>query len=173
VSWRKVLWIVLGILVVVAAAGGAYYYFRVRPAQAAQAAAAQTPTVATGAVTRGDLVISASGSGTLVPAREMEVGFQSGGTLKEVLVKLGGVVEAGQTLAILDDTDLRNAVTQAEISLRLAQISLDTLSESADASELAAAQASVASAKASLAKLTAAPDSQSLLAARETRKSAP
>jgi HlyD family secretion protein len=82
------------------------------------------------------------------------------------------VVEAGQTLAILDDTDLRNAVTQAEINLRLAQISLDTLSESADASELAAAQASVASAKASLAKLTAAPDSQSLLAARETLKSA-
>jgi HlyD family secretion protein len=172
VSRRKIPWIILGILVVLAAGGGAYYYFRIRPAQAAQAAAAQTPTVSTVAVTRGDLVISASGSGTLVPAREMAVAFQSGGTLKEVLVQLGDVVEAGQPLATLDETDLRSSVTQAEINLRLAQISLDTLMESADPSELAVAQASVSSAKASLASLTAAPDSQSLLAARETLKSA-
>jgi len=169
---RKAPWIILGIVVVLAAAGGAYYYFRIRPAQAAQAAAAQTPTISTGAVTRGDLVISASGSGTLAPASEMAVAFQSGGTLKEVLVHLGDVVEAGQPLATLDDTDLRNSVTQAEINLRLAEISLDTLTESADASELAVAQSSVGSAKASLANLTAAPDSQSLLAARETLKSA-
>ncbi len=101
-SRRRVPWIILGVAVLLAAAGGAYYYFRVRPAQAAQAAAAQTPTIATGTVTRGDLVISASGSGTLAPEREMSVGFQTGGTLKEVLVQLGDVVEAGQTLATLD-----------------------------------------------------------------------
>jgi HlyD family secretion protein len=169
---KKVPWIILGIVVVIAAAGGAYYFFRLRPAQAAQAAAAQTPAISTGTVTRGDLVISASGSGTLVPAREMEVGFQTSGTLKELLVKLGDVVEAGQTLAVLDETDLRSAVTEAEINLRLAQITLDTLTESADASEVASAHASLASAKDSLAKLTAAPDSQALLAARETLKSA-
>jgi HlyD family secretion protein len=169
---RKATWIVLVILVLLVAAGGAYYNFQIRPAQAAQAAAARAPTVSTGTVARGDLVISASGSGALVPASEMAVGFQSGGTLKEVLVHLGDVVEAGQTLATLDETDLRNSVTEAEINLRLAQISLDTLTESADASELAAAQASVASAKASLAKLTAPPDGQALLAARETLKSA-
>jgi HlyD family secretion protein len=169
---KKIPWIILGIVVVLAAAGGAYYYFRVRPAQAAKTAAAQTPAISTGTVTRGDLVISASGSGTLVPARETAVGFQSGGTVKEVLVKLGDVVEAGQTLATLDDADLREAVTQAEINLRLAQISLDDLTQAADPGEVAAAQASVASAKASLAKLTAAPDSQALLAARESLKSA-
>jgi HlyD family secretion protein len=172
VARRRIPWIILVIVVVLAAAGGAYYYFRVRPAQAAQAAAAQAPTISTGTVTRGDLVISASGSGTLVPAQEVAVAFQTGGTLKELLVKLGDVVEAGQTLAVLDDTDLSDAVTQAEISLRLAQISLDTLTESADASEVASAQASLASAKASLANLTAAPDSLDLLAARETLKSA-
>jgi HlyD family secretion protein len=168
---KKILPIILVIVVIVAAAGGAYYYFRIRPAQAAQAAA-QIPTISTGTVTRGDLVLSASGSGTLVPAREMAVGFQSGGTLKEVLVQLGDVVEADQTLAVLDDTDLRNSVTAAEINLRLAQISLDALTESAGASEVASAQASLASAKASLANLTAAPDSLALLAARETLKSA-
>lgn len=171
-SWKKFLWIILGIVVVLGAAGGAYYFFRLRPAQAAQAAAAQTPAISMSTVTRGDLVISASGSGTLVPAREMEVGFQTGGTLKELLVKLGDVAEAGQTLAVLDETDLRSAVTEAEINLRLAQITLDALSESADASEVASAHASLASAKDSLAKLTAAPDSQAALAARETLKSA-
>jgi HlyD family secretion protein len=169
---KKVPWIILGIVVVIAAAGGAYYFFRLRPTQQAQAAAAQTPTISTGTVTRGDLVISAGGSGTLVPAREQAIAFESGGKLKEVLVKLGDVVEAGQTLAVLDDADLRNAVTEAEINLRLAQISLDALTKAADAGDVASAQASVASAKASLAKLTAAPDSQALLAARESLKSA-
>jgi HlyD family secretion protein len=172
VTRRKTPWIILILIVVLAAAGGAYYYFRVRPAQAARAAAAQVPTISTSTVSRGDLVISASGSGTLVPAREVAVAFQSGGTLKELPVKLGDVVAAGQTLAVLDDTDLRNAVTEAEINLRLAQISLDALTEAADPAEVASAEASVASAKASLEKLTAAPDSQALLAARETLKSA-
>jgi len=172
VFWKKFPWIILGIVVVLGAAGGAYYFVRLRPAQAAQAAAAQKPAISTSTVTRGDLVISASGSGTLVPAREAEVGFQTSGTLKELLVKLGEVVEAGQRLAVLDETDLSSAVTEAEINLRLAQIALDTLSESADASDVASAHASLASAKDSLAKLTAAPDSQALLAARETLKSA-
>jgi HlyD family secretion protein len=172
VSRRKIPWIILGVVLVLAAAGGAYYYFKVRPEQQARAAAAQAPAIATGAVTRGDLMLSASGSGTLVPARELAVAFESGGRLKEVLVNLGDVVEAGQTLAVLDDTDLVNAVAGAEINLRLAEISLETLTESADASDVAAAQASVASARDSLAKLTAAPDSQALLAARESLKSA-
>ena len=123
-------------------------------------------------MTRGDLVISASGSGTLVPAREVGVGFKNGGTVKEILVQVGDVVEQGQTLATLDETDLQSAVTQAEINLRLAQISLETLNKSATASEQASAQASLASAKANLAKLTAAPDSQALLAASENLKSA-
>ena len=171
-SQRKVLWIVVGIVVLLAAAGGAYYFFRIRPAQATQEAAQQTPVLATGTVMRGDLVISASGAGTLVPAREMEVGFQTSGTLKDLLVKLGDVVEAGQTLAVLDDTDLQNAVKEAQINLRLAQISLESLTQGADPSDLAAAQASVASARDSLAKLTAAPDSQALLAARESLNSA-
>ncbi|MGE5602908.1 MAG: efflux RND transporter periplasmic adaptor subunit [Nitrososphaerales archaeon] len=172
-SRRKIPWLILGLIVIIAAAGGAFYYFyRVRPARAAEAAAAQVPTIATSTVTRGDLVISASGSGTLVPAQQMEAGFQNGGTLKEVLVKLGDVVEAGQPLAKLDDTDLSNSVTEAGISLKLAQLNVDSLTKSASASEVAAAEASVASAKASLAKLTEAPDNQSVLAARETLKSA-
>ena len=89
-----------------------------------------------------------------------------------MLVKVGDVVEEGQLLATLDDTDLQTAVTQGEISLRLAEISLETLGKSAGASEVASAQAGIASAKANLAKLTAAPDSQGLLAARENLKSA-
>lgn len=171
-SRRKIPWIILGLVIIVAASGGAYYYFEVRPAQAVKAAAVQMPTISTSTVSRGDLVISASGSGSLVPAREMQVGFQNGGAVKEVLVKLGDVVEAGQPLATLDDTDLKNAVTDAEISLRLTQLNIDSLTKAASASDVAAAEANVASAKASLAKLTEAPDSQSVVAARETLKSA-
>ena len=78
-SRRRAPWIILGLVIVLAAAGGAYYYFRVRPAQAAKAAAVETPTISTSTVTRGDLVLSASGSGTLVPRARWGSGFKTAG----------------------------------------------------------------------------------------------
>ncbi len=170
-SRRRTPWIILILLILAAAGGGAYYYyFHLRPA--AQAATAPEPTISTTRASRGDLIITAAGSGTLIPADEVSLGFQTSGTLAEVLVKVGDVVQAGQVLARLDDTDVQREVAQAEISHRLAQLSLEALTREASAAEIAAAQASLASAKANLAKLTAGPDSQEVLAARENLKSA-
>ena len=45
---------------------------------------------------RGDLRLTADGSGTLIPAQELSIGFSSGGTLTEMLVKVGDKVQAGQ-----------------------------------------------------------------------------
>jgi RND family efflux transporter MFP subunit len=126
----------------------------------------------TGEVTRGDLVLTADGSGTLVPATELSLGFSSGGTVTEVLVKVGDHVEAGQLLARIDDADAQVAVKQAEIGLRQAEIALAALTEDVNVAELAAAQGSVASAKASLTALTSPAGTQEVLAARQTLKSA-
>jgi HlyD family secretion protein len=118
------------------------------------------------------LVISASGSGTLVPAFEVAVGFRSSGVLAELLVGVGDRVEAGQVLARLDPTDAQDQVTQAEISLRKAELDLAKLAEAVDPGDLAAAESNLASARASLTKLTALPGDYEVLSAEQNLESA-
>jgi HlyD family secretion protein len=160
---KRLFWIIL--LVLVAAAGGYYYYNNIY-------LQAQEPVeeeiIATYTVGRGDLAITASGSGTLIPAAEITAGFRSGGVLAEMLVEVGDKVEAGHLLARLDDTDAQDQVAQAEIGLRQAELNLAELAEEVDPAALASAQASLSSAKADLTKLTAPPGDQDLLAAQET-----
>jgi HlyD family secretion protein len=165
---NKIFWIVLVALVLVAAGSGFYYYDSVY----LQAQEPEAETIATGTVTRGDLVITASGSGTLVPSTEIAVGFRSGGRLAELLVEVGDMVEAGQPLARLDDVDAQDQVAQAEIAQRQAELDLAELLEEADPADLAAAQASLSSAKANLTALTSPPGDQDLLSAQENLKSA-
>jgi RND family efflux transporter MFP subunit len=166
---KRLFWIIVLALVLVAAGGGYYYYNNVY-LQAQEPAEAET--IATYTVSRGDLIITASGSGTLVPATEIALGFRSSGVLAEVMVEVGDKVEAGELLARLDDADARDQVAQAEINLRQAELNLAELTEEVDAADLAAAQASLSSAKADLTRLTSPPDEYDLLAAQETLKSA-
>lgn len=168
---KKLFWILI-VAVLLTATGGGYWYYHTGQAKVQAAAAAAAPTGSTATVTRGDLLITASGSGSLVPAKEVSVGFSSSGTLVEMLVAVGDTVEAGQVLARLDDTDAQTEVSQAQMSLRQAELSLSDLRAGADAAELASAQGSLASAKASLASLTSPADSQEVVAARQTLKSA-
>ncbi len=165
---KRVFWIILIVLLVIA--GGGYFYYDNVYLQAQEPA--EQETISTYTVGRGELVISASGSGTLIPASELALGFQSGGVLAEVLVEVGDQVEAGQLLARLDSTDAQDQVAQAEISLHQAELDLASLSEDVDAADLAAAQANLSSAKASLTALTSPAADQDLLAAKENLKSA-
>ncbi len=166
---KKMFWILV-IALLLMAGGGGYYYYQTIQAKAQAAAAEPAETTAT--VERGDLVITASGSGTLIPARELSIGFRSSGVVAELLVQVGDKVEAGQLLARLDDTEARAQVRQAEINLRQAEISLAKLTEDVSAAELAAAQGNLASARAALTKLTSPASSQEVLAARQNLKSA-
>jgi RND family efflux transporter MFP subunit len=151
-------------------AGGGYYFYRNVYSQAQEPDG--EPTIITAQAGRGDLVISASGSGTLIPASESVVGFRNGGVLAELLVDVGEEVEAGQLLARLDDADAQDEVRQAELSLRQAELDLIELGEEADPADLAGARASLASAEAELNALMSPPADQDLLAARENLRSA-
>jgi multidrug efflux pump subunit AcrA (membrane-fusion protein) len=166
---RRLFWIIALALALVASGAGYYYYNNVYT-QAQEPV--EEEAIATYTVGRGDLVITASGSGTLIPATETPLGFRSGGYLAEILVEVGDRVEAGQALARLDDADALDQVAQAEIGLRQAELELNELTQEVDAADLAAAQASLASAKANLSALTSPPDDQELLAARENLNSA-
>ena len=102
------------------AAAAAYYYNGRRP----QAQQSEEPTITTDQVRRGDLTITADGSGTLVPGSEAQLGFFTGGVLTEVLVKVGDQVQAGDALAGVDETDAAKAVASAELQVLKAQLDL-------------------------------------------------
>jgi RND family efflux transporter MFP subunit len=167
---KRLFWIIVLALVLVLGAGGGYYYYNNVYLQAQEPA--EEETIATYTVGRGDLVITASGSGTLIPASEIALGFRSSGILSELLVEVGYGVEAGDLLARLDDTDAQDQLAQAQINLRQSELNLMELTEEVDPADLASAQASLSSAKADLTRLTAPPSEQDLLAAQESLKSA-
>ena len=60
-------------------------------------------------------------SAEVVPAQVSELGFLISGMVKDIPVKEGDTVQAGQTLMVLDTPDLQSAVDQAQAGLRAAQ----------------------------------------------------
>jgi RND family efflux transporter MFP subunit len=60
-------------------------------------------------------------SAVIVPARVAHLGFLMSAIARDIPVKEGDIVQAGQTLAILDAPDLQFAVTATEAALRSAQ----------------------------------------------------
>ena len=60
-------------------------------------------------------------SAVIVPAQVTELGFVTSALIKEITVKEGEQVQAGQTLAALDIPELQFAVIAAEAALRSAQ----------------------------------------------------
>jgi RND family efflux transporter MFP subunit len=60
-------------------------------------------------------------SAVVVPAQVAQLGFLISAIARDIPVKEGGTVKAGQTLAVLDTPDLQFAVTEAQAALRSAQ----------------------------------------------------
>jgi multidrug efflux pump subunit AcrA (membrane-fusion protein) len=109
---RKARWI-LAVIVVLAIAGSATYYY-------ANSAQASTPTetpLQTATAFRGNIVLQASGTGTLAPANEVSFGFGTSGQITELNVKIGDQVEAGQVIGKMDDTQVKAAYEQAKRNL--------------------------------------------------------
>ncbi len=109
--------------------------------------------VATTSATRGNIVASVSGTGSVAAAQTLDLPFQTNGIATEVLVKEGDQVQAGQVLVRLDDRDLQLQVSNAQASLQSAQARLAQAQQgNATPEDLAASQASVANAQAQLEK---------------------
>jgi RND family efflux transporter MFP subunit len=58
--------------------------------------------------------------GTIRPRNETDMGFRVGGKVAKRLVEVGDLVEPGQPLAMLDETDLKLQAEQADAELRAA-----------------------------------------------------
>jgi HlyD family secretion protein len=91
-------------------------------------------------------------NGVLQPVRQVALSFDVGGEIESVDVEVGEIVQAGQTLATLDTTDLQRAVDQAELALETAQARLTQLEAQATPvpEHVLAATAAISSAQAAL-----------------------
>lgn len=107
----KAIWIVAALALLITAG---WYYYSTVVASSRSSSDAETQT---GIVRRGDLTVSASGTGTLSAQTDASFGFDASGQVTEVYVKVGDEVEAGQVLAQQDDTLARMNYIEAQQAL--------------------------------------------------------
>ena len=110
-SQKRNFLILTSLILLAAAAYAVYYSIYATPSEAAE------PSLQTARVRRGDLVVSVSGAGSLLPTTQVELGFRSAGLVTDVLVTPGQQVEVGQVLAQLDDTAQQLAFNTAQANL--------------------------------------------------------
>jgi len=139
-------WIILIIVLLLAAGGGYAAYARFF----AGAEEPQESTLQTATVTQGDIVITADGSGELVPAAELELAFRTSGVLGEVLVETGDQAQKDEVLARLQTEDLERALAEADVEVQLAQLDLAEARQGPTDAELADARAALQDAQVEL-----------------------
>ncbi|GAA5534448.1 efflux RND transporter periplasmic adaptor subunit [Deinococcus aluminii] len=99
----------------------------------------------------GTLTVQRTAAATLGADRDSQVAAQTGGTVTKVLAQEGEHVRAGQVVVRLDDTQQRQALENARLQVRQAQINLDqTRTNTGQAS--GSLQAAVQAAQANLQK---------------------
>jgi HlyD family secretion protein len=157
--FKKPLFWILAIIIL-AGAGGGYYYYR---QTATTAQAANTTPLQTATVKRGNIVISADGTGSVISENEVQLGFENSGMLAQVNVAVGDEVKTGDVLAVSAPSDsaatIQSKLTSARLAVLQAQQNLgDLTSGTANAVSLAQLQSDLA------AKQVSVYDSQTTLA---------
>lgn len=102
-------------------------------------------TAAGGSVTQGVKV-----NGTVQAAQDLKLSFQSPGTIRSVVAKVGMQVKQGQVLASLDSKGSGAALDQASAALATAQANLQKVLNGATSAQVQVSQASVSAAQTAL-----------------------
>ncbi|WP_069804787.1 efflux RND transporter periplasmic adaptor subunit [Thermogemmatispora onikobensis] len=141
-------WLIATVVVVVLllAAGGALAYMH----QMAQ----QQPQYTQATVTTGNLAVTVSGTGPVMPRAQYNLNFPSsvGGQISEIDVQVGQHVTKGQVLAKVNSPSLQDAVTQAQQAVNNAQTAYnDAVNSGAAQSQLDQLQGQLQSAEDQLA----------------------
>ncbi|MCE1252088.1 MAG: efflux RND transporter periplasmic adaptor subunit [Anaerolineae bacterium] len=125
--WKRMKWgILAGIGVLLLAGGGLFFYFQKAQAEAASAAA-KVPYY-TSRVSKGDLRLTATGSGTLTTSNAVNLSFSTEGIVSELNVKVGDKVTKGEVLARLSASDrIEATIANDNLSLLEAKQTLEDL----------------------------------------------
>ncbi len=131
------------------------------PARAVVSAAARRPAGPGPAAPRAGVPVLPSHSvqvlGTFAAATQAQLMFKASGRIAEIRVQEGATVKKGDTLAVLDTTELQLSVQQAQAALAGAQARLTQAKAPSTNSDAAAAQAGVQAALQNYAKVRAGP----------------
>jgi HlyD family secretion protein len=112
-------WWIIGALVVVALGIVGWFWWR-----KVEQAKNQPPHYATEALQRGDISLTITATGTLVPTNEVTVGSELSGTTLEVYVDINDRVTKGQPLAKLDTSKLTQQTASSRAAVKAAQASV-------------------------------------------------
>jgi HlyD family secretion protein len=153
---RLIRWILI-IVVVGGIVYGASQAMRARQAARADQQTAKAVEDST-VVQKGELQVTVTGTGPISPLRQVSLSFEISAPVREVLVKEGQAVKAGDVLARLDTSDLENSLTNAQIALEQQKVAYDALTAPARPEDIAVAKAALAAAQASAS--AAFPDAQ-------------
>ena len=127
---KKIYWIML-IMTLLLAGVGYYFVYGNTPVEASE-----EPPIQTAIARQGEMVIYASGAGSVVPASEIGLGFDESGTLIELNFELGDEVEAGDVLARLQTKNTQEeidaSISDAELNVIRTQQALDDLYSNAE-----------------------------------------
>ncbi len=134
--------ILVGVLVVAALVPAGWWGYQTYLAPEPET---PTPTPASADVAQ---IISAEGR--VVPVRDAQLAFQSGGVVSRVLVSAGDAVAAGDPLVRLATTERQAAVDQAEGAVAAARAQRDLLPDDAEQAQKDLADAQIAQAEAAL-----------------------
>ena len=115
-SSTRTRWMILAAALLLIGAGGfAYYKLVYVPAQTATTTT--TAAMQTAVVRQGNLIIYASGNGTLIASNQASFGFGAAGQITQVNAKVGDVVKAGDVLSEMDNSTQQIQYTQAKRAL--------------------------------------------------------
>lgn len=112
---RSKRWLILGLLVIIAVIATVLW------AKGPKSGLVQFKTET---VSRGDLTILVTATGTLEPTNEVEVGSEQSGIIETVMVDYNDQVTVGQVLAKIDTSKLNAQVTQSKAALESANASV-------------------------------------------------
>jgi len=118
---RRTRWVFISLLLVVALAVGGWLWWR-----KVEQRKHQEPPYVTEVLKRGDITLTITATGNLVPTNEVTVGSELSGTTLEVYVDINDRVSKGQPLAKLDTSKLaqQTASSRAAVEAAMAAVSL-------------------------------------------------
>lgn len=107
--------------------------------------------IETGLVERGDVVEVVSETGFVKAAQSVDLAFERGGKVNEILVQAGTPVSVGQVMVELDKETATADLLSAKARLTAEQARLQELQSGADANSLSVSESALATAKTTLA----------------------